>query len=90
MSNLRLSPHKLEIERGRYNKPHPQPADKRHCVVCRTGDIEDEIHFLCHCEGYKELRSKFIRYLEMNGHGDKFGGFRHKRYIYNYEKEYSY
>ena len=30
--------------------------------------IEDEIHFLCHCEGYKELRSNFIRYLEINDH----------------------
>ena len=37
-------------------------------MVCRTGDIEDEIHLLCHYEGYKELRSKFIRYLEMNDH----------------------
>ncbi len=37
-------------------------------MVCRTGDIEDEIPFLCHCEGYKDLRSNFIRYLEFNDH----------------------
>ena len=68
MSNLRISTHKLEIERGRYTKPHPKPADERHCMVCRTGDIEDKIHFLCHCEGYKDFQSNFIRYLEMNDH----------------------
>ncbi len=68
MSNLRISTHKLEIERGRYTKPHPKPADKRYCMVCRTDDIEDEIHFLGHCEGYKDLRSNFIRYLELNDH----------------------
>ncbi len=37
-------------------------------MVCRTGDIEDEIHFLCRCEGYKDILSNFIRYLELNDH----------------------
>ena len=50
MSNLRLSTHKLEIERGRYSKYHPKPADERHCMERRTGAIEDENHFLSHCE----------------------------------------
>ncbi len=68
MSNLRISHHKLEIEQGRYNKSHHKPAKERHCMVYLTGDIEDEINFLCHCKGYKELRSRFIRYLEMNDH----------------------
>ncbi len=43
-------------------------------MVCRTGDIEDEIHFLCHCEGHKDLRTNFIRYLEMNGHSTNLEG----------------
>ncbi len=51
-----------KVSEGRYTKPHPKPADERHCIVCRTGDIEDEIHFLCHCEGYNELRSNFDTY----------------------------
>ncbi len=71
-SNLRIlthTCHKLEFERGRYTKPHPKPADERHLMVCRTGDIEDEINVLCHCEGYKDLRSNFIRCSELNGHG---------------------
>ncbi len=68
MSNLRISTYKLEIERG-HTKPNPKAADERHCMVCRTGDIEDEINFLCHCEGYKDLWSNFIQYLEMNEHG---------------------
>ncbi len=68
MSNLRISIQKLEIERGRYTKPHPKQADERYCMVCRTGDIEDEIHFLCRCEGYKDIRSNFIPYLELNDH----------------------
>ena len=45
-SNLRISTHKLEIDRGRYTKPQPKRADERHCMVCRPLDIEDDIHFL--------------------------------------------
>ena len=45
MSNVRIPTHKLEIEQGRYTKPHPKPADERHCKVCRIGDIEEDIHF---------------------------------------------
>ena len=51
MSNLRILTHKLEIERGKYTKPHPKPADEKHCMVCQTGDIEDEIHFLMPLQG---------------------------------------
>ncbi len=53
---------------SRYTKPHPKPADERHCMVCWTGNIEDEIQFLCRYKGYKDLRSNFIRYLELNNH----------------------
>ena len=45
MSNLIISAHKLKIERGRYTKRHTKLADERHCMVCRTGDIKDEIIF---------------------------------------------
>ena len=32
----------------------------------RSGAIEDEIYFLCHCEEYKELGAKFIQCWEIN------------------------
>ncbi len=49
----------LEIEPGRYCKPSPKQILKE-CVVCGMGAIEDEIHFLGHCE-VKEPRLNFIR-----------------------------
>ena len=44
----------LEIEVGRYRDI---PLEKRLCLVCKDGNIEDEIHFLCQCSKYDEYRS---------------------------------
>ena len=43
----------LEIEIGRYKHI---PLNERLCRVCNNGAIEDEIHFLCECNTYKEER----------------------------------
>ena len=56
-SRLRVSAHRLMIESGRYNKPNKIPVDKRFCIVCKDGSVEDEIHFVCHCVVYNEKRS---------------------------------
>ena len=46
-SKLRLSSHKLSIEKGRHS--HPKiPEENRLCKVC--GVIENEKHFLLHCD----------------------------------------
>ena len=44
----------LEIETGRFiNSPLPD----RLCRVCTEAAVEDEIHFLCDCKCYSDLRS---------------------------------
>ena len=43
MCKLRISAHKLNIEVGHYNKT---PRNERFCKKCKTGEIEDEMHFL--------------------------------------------
>ena len=53
----------LEIERGRYQRPNPQPADQRFCPsglqLCRKL-VEDEFHFLMSCDTYEEERSQLF------------------------------
>ena len=56
-SKLRLSSHKLSIEKGRHS--HPKiPEENRLCKVC--GVIENEKHFLLHCDMYHEQRFKLL------------------------------
>ena len=61
-TQLRISAHELEIERGRYKKI---PRDKRICKWCentlKSTRMEDEDHFLFHCELYAPLRTKLIK-----------------------------
>ena len=52
---LRISSHKLNIERGRYLKIKPNVEDR----LCNTCDlIEDEIHALCKCKKFDTLRQQ--------------------------------
>ena len=55
LSSFRISTHRLRIERGRYCGERP---DERLCDFCNI--IEDEIHFLCGCKRYLELRQKMF------------------------------
>ena len=43
----------LQIEVGRYRNV---PLCDRLCEVCDTNSVEDEIHFLCECPCYSDLR----------------------------------
>ena len=52
--SLRISNHILMIEKGRYQVPK-LPRDLRICPMCND-DIEDEVHFLCHCTSYEVPR----------------------------------
>ena len=47
----------LAIETGRYNST---PLEYRLCLLCNKNFLEDEKHFLLHCELYTELRSNLI------------------------------
>ena len=53
---LRISPHKLNIETGRYDKI--SKCD-RICPVCGL-NIEDEIHSLLNCPKYLSIRDDFF------------------------------
>ena len=58
LSSFRISPHKLQIERGRYIGKN---VEERKCTDCNV--IEDEIHFFCDCHKYNNSREKL--YLEL-------------------------
>ena len=63
-TQLRISAHDLEIERGRYTNT---PRDKRICTWCKTSmDIEiteNEAHVLFNRDLYEKYRSKLIKNL---------------------------
>lgn len=58
LSKLRLSSHKLQIEIGRYSR---NDRNQRVCLICNSGDIEDEYHFIIVCPVYNQLRSLYIK-----------------------------
>ena len=51
ITQLRISAHCLNIERGRYNKPK---REERFCKFCP--EVETEEHFLISCHTYKDIR----------------------------------
>ena len=59
-TQLRVSAHKLDIERGRYTRV---PLLSRICKMCK-GEIEDEVHFVTSCPKLSESRS--ILYKEIS------------------------
>ena len=56
MTKLRISDHKLMIEKGRHIRPQI-PRENRKCHMC-TSEVEDEVHFLTNCKLYGS-QSKF-------------------------------
>ena len=58
LSKIRVSSHRLEIEAGRWVRPHSTPINDRKCLVCQV--LEDEYHFIIECQRYTELRRKYI------------------------------
>ena len=45
LARFRTSCHGLQIEVGRYHKL-PIPPELRYCTVCKSGEVEDECHFI--------------------------------------------
>ena len=56
-TKLRISCHKLEIEIGRYKKI---PAESRFCPICKSDNIEDELHFLTEGPAFSVERNVFF------------------------------
>ena len=66
-----MSSHRLEIEAGRWHRPHNIPFNERKCRVCNG--LEDEFHFILECSLFKELRKMFIkRYFWLRPNVPKF------------------
>lgn len=78
IAKLRCSDHTLEIEKGRH-KQIPKP--NRTCVLCKTGVIEDEEHFLFVCTTFDSLRLNYkyenctLQEIFNNTNNEKFGKF---------------
>ena len=53
-SQFRISNHKLQIERGRYENI---PRDKRICKLCNSGEVENEYHLALTCQKYEQIRN---------------------------------
>ena len=53
MAQFRFGILPLEIEIGRFRNI---PLSNRICQMCNSNVVEDEIHFLCACESYKDYR----------------------------------
>jgi len=62
LTKVRISAHKLEIERGRYKRP-PVPLDDRLCKKCTANAVEDEFHIFV-CDAYSHLRQKYDVYID--------------------------
>ena len=58
LSRFRCGVLPLATETGRYKQV---PRHERYCSMCKTNSVEDEIHFLCHCNFYKVLRDDFFQ-----------------------------
>jgi len=58
LTRFRLSSHRLEIERGRYNNIL---RENRKCKFCNGHAIENEYHFLLVCPLYREIRKKHLK-----------------------------
>ena len=57
MAKLRSGNHSLRIESGRHCVPK-LPESLRICQHCHSNQIENENHFLFHCDRYKTIRQQ--------------------------------
>ena len=56
---MRISAHKLEIEKGRHNKVE---RERRVCKLCSL-ELEDELHFLISCQKLNHRRNIFDEFI---------------------------
>ena len=57
LAQIRFGILKLEVETGRYNSTK---LEDRLCKICNQNIVEDENHFLFHCNAYDALRNSWI------------------------------
>ena len=67
MTRLRGGTNELRIEKGRHrvtNRDQILHESERVCLICVSGEVEDECHFLIDCVEYEDLREKMFRIVE--------------------------
>jgi len=70
MTRLRGGTNELKIETGGYpitNRDRRLEVEERRCLICMSGEIEDESHFVVDCAFYDDLREKFKNVLMKEG-----------------------
>ena len=63
MAKLRSGTLQLAIETGRFRNIE---IENRLCILCNQNQVENEIHFLCFCPFYHDLRQKLYRELTID------------------------
>ncbi len=63
LAQFRLGVLPLRIETGRFVN---LKREQRICTLCETGAIEDEMHFLLHCNLYDDLRPDLLEHLPVD------------------------
>ena len=60
LTKFRVSAHKLEIEKGRYERPYVRREDRkcRHCKSLNKEVVGNEMHFLMECPLVEDMRTK--------------------------------
>ena len=64
-AKLRLSNSDLEIEKGRSRNI---PLDNRICKHCKSGEIEDEFHFVMSCQLFDTFRNELFQTILKHDH----------------------
>lgn len=54
LAQIRLGVLPLHIETGRFES---KQIEERVCKICNSGEVEDEIHFMCVCQKYVAYRN---------------------------------
>ena len=54
-AKFRLGLLQLRIKTARFIRPRV-PPEERFCLICSSGEVEDEAHFLLACTEYSQLR----------------------------------
>ena len=65
ISRFRVRSHRLGIELGRHQKPR-LPVERRLCIFCNSRKLDDEMHFLIHCEFHTNARKTFFSAVYKN------------------------
>ena len=76
MITIRVSSHNLFINTLRFRQERKERYE-RVCILCETGDIEDEFHFICKCCFYSDIQVKFIvKFIDNLYHPSKYAKIR--------------